>query len=88
MLLLTARCSPPPGAQAHLERYSMGYFTRPSSNALLGPISELSPMIAKAAERNQDKKYDTGCTVQEWISRRVKFQRVNNRKKVRCFNLV
>lgn len=84
-LRMQADCThdrPPPGEQAYLERYSLGYFMRPADNALLRPLSDLSPMIREAADKNKDKKYDTGCTAQEWISRRVKFQRVNNRSKV------
>ncbi|KAJ7573431.1 Clavaminate synthase-like protein [Mycena floridula] len=79
------RVIPPPGVQNTLERYSLGYFMRPSNDAPLCPISELSPMIAEANEKNKEKGYDTGCTAFEWISRRVKFQRINNRTKTDNF---
>ncbi|KAI0323041.1 Clavaminate synthase-like protein [Amylostereum chailletii] len=67
----------PPKAQAACERWSLVFFTRPGNDVPLEPLSAQSAMIAGAASKG---KYDTQSTAGEWFSRRVKNQRINNRK--------
>ncbi|KAK7051465.1 hypothetical protein VNI00_004439 [Paramarasmius palmivorus] len=76
------RVVPPPGAQRKLDRWSQVYFTRPGNDIVLKPLSELSPIIAEAAEKNWEKKnLDTGgATSYEWFTRRIRNQRIKNRK--------
>ncbi|KAH6910991.1 hypothetical protein BKA70DRAFT_1370797 [Coprinopsis sp. MPI-PUGE-AT-0042] len=66
------RVLPPPGSQALLERWSVVYFTRPGSNILLRPLAEESELIADAISAGQ--------TAGEWFARRIKNQRMANRK--------
>ena len=74
---------PPPGAQAGTERYSLVYFCRPGNSVILRALVDESPLIANAVARNPEKNYETGCTAHEWFTRRIKNQRMKNRK-VRC----
>lgn len=72
--------SPPPGAQASLERWSQVYFTRPGNSAVLRALADESPLIAEAVKNEADKNFDTGVTAYEWFNRRIKNQRIKNRK--------
>ncbi|KAL0575856.1 hypothetical protein V5O48_006106 [Marasmius crinis-equi] len=75
------RVIPPPGAQANYERWSQVFFTRPGDSTILEPLSSLSPVVAEAAKNNTDKQLDTGgVTANEWFTRRIKNQRIKNRK--------
>ncbi|KAK0505609.1 hypothetical protein EDD18DRAFT_340388 [Armillaria luteobubalina] len=71
------RVVPPPGPQAHLERWSLVYFTRPGNSVVLRPLVDESPVIAAAVE-NTDQ-LNTPVTAKEWFTRRIKNQRMNNR---------
>jgi hypothetical protein len=44
-----------------------------------------SPSIAEAVSRGLDNNYETGCTALEWFSRRIKNQRISNRKVMHYF---
>lgn len=72
--------SPPPGAQAEYERWSLIFFTRPTSSKVLRALVESSPVIAEAVKKQPDRNFETGATAAEWLARRVRNQRVNNRK--------
>ena len=62
-------------------RFSLVYFTRPGNSVVLRALTESSPLIADAAARAPDpKKYDTGMTSLDWFTRRIKNQRIANRK--------
>ncbi|KAI0795423.1 Clavaminate synthase-like protein [Abortiporus biennis] len=70
----------PPGDQANFERWSLVYFSRPGDTVELRALTELSPMIAEAvAKAPNPELYRPGSTASEWFSRRVKYQRLNNR---------
>ncbi|CAA7263546.1 unnamed protein product [Cyclocybe aegerita] len=77
------RVLPPPGSQAGLERWSLVYFTRPGNSVVLRALVENSPLIAEAVSKTPEKNYETGATAFEWFTRRIKNQRINNRKKDR-----
>jgi len=70
----------PPGEQAAFERWSLVYFTRPADRVVLRALVEDSEMIAEAVARKPVKKFETNSTSKEWIARRVKYMRTNNRK--------
>ncbi|KAJ3497907.1 hypothetical protein NLJ89_g10288 [Agrocybe chaxingu] len=72
--------SPPPGSQAGLERWSLVYFTRPGNSVVLRALVEDSTLIADAVAKTPEKDYETGATALEWFTRRIKYQRINNRK--------
>lgn len=72
--------SPPPGYQSSLERWSLVYFTRPGDSVLLRPLVESSSLIAETVAKKPEEVYETGATASEWFARRIKYQRVNNRK--------
>jgi isopenicillin N synthase-like dioxygenase len=74
------RVVPPPGAQSHLERWSLVFFTRPGNSVVLRALVDESPMIAEAVARAPDKNFETGSTSAEWFARRIKNQRIKNRK--------
>ncbi len=76
-LTITITSSPPPGPQAHLERWSLVYFTRPGNSVVLRPLVDESPIIAAAVE-NTDQ-LNTPVTANEWFTRRIKNQRMKNR---------
>ena len=71
---------PPPGEQAAIERWSVGFFTRPSDNAILRAISDKSALIAEAAAKGDSAKYQTGVNTKEWVVRRTSGLRYNNYK--------
>ncbi|KAG2141049.1 hypothetical protein DEU56DRAFT_870878 [Suillus clintonianus] len=74
------RVVPPPGIQAEHERWSLGYFTRPTSSIILRALVESSPIIADAVKRQPERNFESGSTAAQWLTRRVKNQRINNRK--------
>jgi len=74
------RVVPPPGYQRSLDRWSLVYFTRPGNSVILRALKEHSQMIAEAVARQPAKFFETGSTAHEWFARRIKNQRVNNRK--------
>ena len=71
---------PPPGEQSKYERWSLVYFTRPGDSVLLNALVDESPAIAGAVARRPGKNFKTGTTSYEWFSRRIKYQRIKNRK--------
>lgn len=71
---------PPPLSQAGIERFSLVYFTRPGNSVILRALVDESPLIAEAVSRGPEKNYETGSTALEWFSRRIKNQRIKNRK--------
>ncbi|OJA13233.1 hypothetical protein AZE42_14094, partial [Rhizopogon vesiculosus] len=71
--------SPPPGAQAEYERWSLVFFTRPTSSKVLRALVESSPIIAEAVRKQPGRNFETGCTAAEWLARRVRNRRINNR---------
>jgi isopenicillin N synthase-like dioxygenase len=74
------RVVPPPGAQAEYERWSLVFFTRPTSSKVLRALVESSPIIADAVKKQPDRNFESGYTAAEWLARRVRNQRINNRK--------
>jgi isopenicillin N synthase-like dioxygenase len=75
----THRVVTPPGAQAHYERWSLVFFTRPGNSVLLQALAGQSPTIAAAVAKAPENKFNTGSTSLEWFSRRIKNQRIANR---------
>ncbi|TFK32120.1 hypothetical protein BDQ12DRAFT_639162 [Crucibulum laeve] len=73
------RVLPAPGAQATLERWSLVFFTRPGNSVILRALVEDSSIIKQAVDKNPEKNFETGATSFDWFSRRIKYQRVNNR---------
>ncbi|KAF8589980.1 Clavaminate synthase-like protein [Ramaria rubella] len=71
------RVIPPPGDQSKFPRWSLVYFLRPTSTAILEPLTQ-SPIIAEAAQKN---KINVGenVTAGDWHARRVRNRRVANR---------
>ena len=48
---------------------------------VLEPMASLSEMVAEAAGKPENARFQTGgATAGEWFARRIKNQRVNNRK--------
>ncbi|KAF8079383.1 Clavaminate synthase-like protein [Lyophyllum atratum] len=74
------RVVPPPGDQGALERWSLVYFTRPGNSVILRALVEDSALIAEAVAKTPEKSFETGSTSLEWFSRRIKNQRIKNRK--------
>ena len=58
----------------------MGFFTRPSDNAILRAILDKSALIAEAAAKGDSAKYQTGVNTKEWVVRRTSGLRYNNYK--------
>ncbi|KAJ3561262.1 hypothetical protein NP233_g10301 [Leucocoprinus birnbaumii] len=73
------RVVPPPGAQSAYERWSIVFFTRPSNNKVLRALIESSPAISAAVKANPQNT-GTNSTAGEWFSRRIKYQKIENRK--------
>lgn len=69
-----------PGAQGDLERWSLVFFSRPGNSVVLRALVEDSPMIAEAVKKTPEKNYETGSTSYDWFTRRIKNQRLLNRK--------
>ncbi|KAG2153611.1 uncharacterized protein EDB93DRAFT_1239804 [Suillus bovinus] len=74
------RVVPPPGAQAEHGRWSLVFFTRPTSSKVLRALVESSPIIAEAVKKQPDRNFESGSTAAEWLARRVRNQRINNRR--------
>ncbi|KAF8172418.1 hypothetical protein K438DRAFT_1851637 [Mycena galopus ATCC 62051] len=73
----------PPGAQGSLPRFSLVYFTRPSSSVLLRALTSESPMIATAVKNaSNPEEFDPGpgVTAGEWVTRRLRSGRAANFK--------
>jgi len=70
----------PPGAQSRFDRWSLVYFTRPGNSVMLRALVDESPMIADAVAKTPEKNFETGSTSYDWFTRRIKNQRINNRK--------
>jgi hypothetical protein len=83
-----AHLRPPPAPQAGIERYSLVYFTRPGNSIILRALVDESPLIAEAVSCGLEKNYETGSTALEWFSRRIKNQRIKNRKVMHYFTLI
>ncbi|KAJ3728667.1 Clavaminate synthase-like protein [Lentinula raphanica] len=77
------RVFPPPGAQAGFDRWSQVFFTRPGNSVVLRPLSDQSAVIAEAVGKlteEQRAAMNPGATALEWFNRRLKNQRLKNRK--------
>ncbi|KAG5652863.1 hypothetical protein H0H81_003362 [Sphagnurus paluster] len=74
------RVVPPPGAQSAFERWSLVFFTRPGNSVVLRALVEDSKLIADAVASTPEKSFETNSTSSEWFARRIKNQRINNRK--------
>ncbi|KAF8079405.1 hypothetical protein FPV67DRAFT_1468866 [Lyophyllum atratum] len=74
------RVVPPPGYQRALERWSLVYFTRPGDSIILRALVEDSSVITEAVAKNPKKDFETGSTSSQWFARRIRNQRINNRK--------
>ncbi|KAG5335519.1 hypothetical protein C0989_001181, partial [Termitomyces sp. Mn162] len=74
------RVIPPPGIQAPYERWSLVFFTRPGNSVILRALVEDSEMIARAVNETPERNFESGSTASEWFSRRIKNQRIGNRK--------
>ncbi|KAI0048074.1 Clavaminate synthase-like protein [Auriscalpium vulgare] len=70
----------PPKPQTSTERWSVAYFARPNSAAVLEPFSEQSSLIAESAAKAPEGKYNPGVTAGEWFARRIRAARLPNRK--------
>ncbi|KAG6829305.1 hypothetical protein H0H92_004982 [Tricholoma furcatifolium] len=73
----------PPGYQATMERWSLVYFTRPGDSVVLQSLSDESTVIKEAVQKNaldRNINFNTGATSAEWFARRIKYQRIENRK--------
>jgi hypothetical protein len=47
---------------------------------VLEPLKEQSSLIAEAAAKEENKRFDTGgATAGDWFARRIRNQRINNR---------
>lgn len=79
-MLMVKLIRPPPGEQSKYARWSLVYFTRPGNSVLLDALVKESPMIAAAVAKHPEKNFQTGATSYEWFSRRIKYQRIKNRK--------
>ena len=75
-----------PGAQSAFDRWSVVFFSRPGDSVKLRALTELSPIIAKAVSEAPEKNFNPESTSLEWFTRRVKNQRINNRKVTRSFD--
>ncbi|KAF9230266.1 hypothetical protein BU15DRAFT_69338, partial [Melanogaster broomeanus] len=47
---------------------------------ILRALSEDSPLIAESVKQYPENHFETGETAAAWMARRVKYQRLNNRK--------
>jgi hypothetical protein len=46
----------------------------------LRALTEDSQIVAEAVKKNPEKHFETGSTSYEWFTRRIKNQRIKNRK--------
>ncbi|KAF5372223.1 hypothetical protein D9758_005009 [Tetrapyrgos nigripes] len=87
------RVVPPPGPQSTLDRWSLVYFTRPGNSVVLRALGDEreSRVIKDHLDRLQVDNDSTSNinsgepekaeTAEEWFMRRIKNQRMNNRRK-------
>ncbi|KZS96785.1 Clavaminate synthase-like protein [Sistotremastrum niveocremeum HHB9708] len=68
----------PPGEQRKYDRWSLGYFARPTNTVILRALEDKSSVIAEAVKNSSDK-FDTNTSAGDWFARRIKYQRINNR---------
>ena len=62
-------------------RWSLVFFTRPGKSAVLEPMADSSQIVAEALQKPENAKFKTGgSTAGEWFARRIKNQRIKNRK--------
>lgn len=81
LLIMSTYCSPAPGAQAVLPRWSLAMFTRPGDSVVLSALTEESSMVAEAVANAADRSiFNSGQTSKEWFARRIKNQRSKNQK--------
>ncbi|KAF8839129.1 Clavaminate synthase-like protein [Paxillus ammoniavirescens] len=73
------RVVPPPGAQGDYECFSVVFFTRPGNSQVLRALVDHSPIITDAVKNQPEKNFETGSTAAQWLTRRVKYQRISNR---------
>ncbi|THH21407.1 hypothetical protein EW146_g128 [Bondarzewia mesenterica] len=73
------KISPPPKQQAALDRWAVAFFLRPTNTVKLVPLVEDSAMIAEAVAKAPGKYY-MDATAEEWYMRRIRNQRISNRK--------
>ncbi|KAH7914520.1 hypothetical protein BJ138DRAFT_362550 [Hygrophoropsis aurantiaca] len=74
------RVVPPPGPQGEFERWSLAFFLRPGNSRILRALVEDSPIIAEAVKQRPGRNFEPGETANEWRARRVRNQRIKNRK--------
>jgi isopenicillin N synthase-like dioxygenase len=68
----------PPGEHT---RWSLVFFTRPGESMVLEPMANLSEAVAEAISKPENARFQTGgTTAGEWFARRIKNQRIKNRK--------
>jgi hypothetical protein len=78
--LSPAPYSPPPGAQAAHERWSLVFFSRPGRSTPLRALTDQSAAIADVVARSPEPgQFETGQSAGEWFARRIKNQRIKNR---------
>lgn len=69
-----------PGPQGSQPRLSVVYFSRPANHVILRALVEESRMIAEVVKKTPERSFETGSTSKDWVERRVKYLRANNRK--------
>lgn len=79
------RVIPPPPPQRHIPRTSLIFFTRPGRKVVLRALAEESNMIKAAMDGKRQKgedvsAYEGTVTAGEWFTRRMRNQRIKNRK--------
>lgn len=55
------------------------FFTRPGNSVELRALDDKSAMIAEAVAKAPEGQFQTGATAYDWFTRRIKYQRINNR---------
>ena len=56
------------------------YFTRPNDDVELRALADASARVADAVARAPAGKYAPGVTAKEWLTRRIRAQRMANYK--------
>ena len=82
------RVVPAPGAQSSHVRWSLVFFTRPGHDVHLRALVEDSPLVKDAIHDlkiEERARYEPNATSREWHARRVKYQRLSNRKVSKYF---
>lgn len=63
------------------ERWSLVFFTRPAYTEKLRALVDESPLISEAvAKAGNPATFNPDATAKEWFARRIKNQRIKNRK--------